>query len=134
MNRKAFGTSFLYWVDFITVGQNNFGNKIPFPHFSFNYINLKGFRWFHSKSTDQIYPNDFFSNWIPNFGIVFPNIFWPIAIKNCSANREKLGLQPRISKILRSLEQFFQTVKSHNNFWNRMHFKLIFGGFLDLVC
>ena len=41
--------------------------------------------------------------------------------KNCSSNREKLlkfeteGRE--FAKILRSLEQFIQTVKGQNNFW-----------------
>ena len=41
--------------------------------------------------------------------------------KNCSSDREKLlkfGAEGReFAKILRSLEQFIQTVKGQNNFW-----------------
>ena len=54
-------------------------------------------------------------------GILLPNLFWPTVRKNCSSDREKLlkfeaeGWE--FSKILRSLEQFIQTVKGQNNFW-----------------
>ena len=41
--------------------------------------------------------------------------------KNCSSDREKhLKLEAEgreFSKLLRSLEQFIQTVKGQNNFW-----------------
>ena len=41
--------------------------------------------------------------------------------KNCSSDREKiLKFEPdarEFAKILRSLEQFIQTVKGQNNFW-----------------
>ena len=41
--------------------------------------------------------------------------------KNCSSDREKLlkieAEGREFSKILRSLEQFIQTVKGQNNFW-----------------
>ena len=39
-------------------------------------------------------------------GILLPKLFWPALRKKCSEDREKL---------LRSLEQFFQTVKGQNN-------------------
>jgi hypothetical protein len=46
--------------------------------------------------------------------------------KNCSSDREKLlkfEAEGRdFAKILRSLEQFIQTVKGQNNFGNRMLF------------
>ena len=55
-------------------------------------------------------------------GILLLKLFWPTAVrKNCSSDREKLlkfeaeGLE--FAKILRSLEQFIQTVKGQNNFW-----------------
>ena len=41
-------------------------------------------------------------------GILLPKLFWPTVGKNCSSDRENF---------LRSLEQFIQTVKGHNNFW-----------------
>ena len=56
-----------------------------------------------------------------NNGILLPKLFWPTVRKNCSSDREKLfkieaeGWE--FSKILRSLEQFIQTVKGQNNFW-----------------
>ena len=52
---------------------------------------------------------------------LLPKLFWPTVRKNCSSDREKLlkfeaeGLE--FAKILRSLEQFIQTVKVQNNFW-----------------
>ena len=54
-------------------------------------------------------------------GILLPKLFWPTVRKNCSSDREKLlkfeaeGFE--FAKILRSLEQFFQTVKGQNNLW-----------------
>ena len=54
-------------------------------------------------------------------GILLPKLFWPTVRKNCSSDREKLlkfeaeGLAFAI--VLRSLEQFIQTVKGQNNFW-----------------
>ena len=48
-------------------------------------------------------------------------LFWPTVRKNCSSGWEKLlkfeaeGWE--FAKILRSLEQFIQTVKGQNNFW-----------------
>ena len=44
-------------------------------------------------------------------GILLPKLFWPTVRKNCSSDREK------VAKVLRSLEQFIQTVKGQNNFW-----------------
>ena len=47
-------------------------------------------------------------------GIFIPELFWPTFTKNCSSDREKLlkfeaeGL--KFAKILRSLEQFNQTL------------------------
>ena len=40
--------------------------------------------------------------------------------KNCSTDREKLLKEAEgreFAKLLRSLEQFIQTVKGQNNFW-----------------
>ena len=44
--------------------------------------------------------------------------------KNCSSDLEKL---------LRSLEQFIQTLEGQNNFGNRMVFWLVPGGFSYLI-
>jgi hypothetical protein len=45
----------------------------------------------------------------------------PTVRKNCSTDREKLlkieAESREFAKILRSLEQFVQTVKGQNNFW-----------------
>ena len=54
-------------------------------------------------------------------GILLPKLFWPTVRKNCSSDREKLlkfeAEGREFSNILRSLEQFIQTVKGQNNFW-----------------
>ena len=53
-------------------------------------------------------------------GILLPKLFWPTVRKNCSSDREKLlkfeAEGREFAKILRSLEQFIQTVKGQNNF------------------
>ena len=53
-------------------------------------------------------------------GILLPKLFWPTVRKNCYSGREKhlkFEAESReFSKILRSLEQFIQTVKGQNNF------------------
>ena len=55
--------------------------------------------------------------------------------KNCSCDREELlkfnAEGQEFTKILRSLEQFKSMVKGQYNFWNRMLFELVPGGFLD---
>ena len=54
-------------------------------------------------------------------GILLPKLFWPNVRKKSSSDQEELlkfeaeGLE--FAKILRSLEQFIQTVKGQNNFW-----------------
>ena len=57
--------------------------------------------------------------------------------KNCSSDREKLlkfkAEGREFSKCLRSLEQFIQTLKSQNNFGDRMPFKLGPGCFSDVI-
>ena len=54
-------------------------------------------------------------------GILLPKLFWPTVRKNCSSDREKYlkfeAEGQEFSNILRSLEQFIQTVKGQNNFW-----------------
>ena len=58
--------------------------------------------------------------WIWN-GILFPKLFWPNMRKNCSSDRENIlkfeAEGHEFAKILRSIEQFIQTVKGQNNFW-----------------
>ena len=52
---------------------------------------------------------------------------------NCSSDREKLlkfkAEGRAFAKYLRSLEQFIQTKKGHNNFWQKNAFLLVPGGF-----
>ena len=52
-------------------------------------------------------------------GILLPKLFWPTVRKKCFSDREKLlkfeAEGQKSSKILRSLEQFIQTVKGKNN-------------------
>ena len=54
-------------------------------------------------------------------GILLPKLFWPTVRKNCSSDREKpLKFETEgreFAKILRSLDQFVQTVKGQSNFW-----------------
>ena len=54
-------------------------------------------------------------------GILLPKLFRPTVRKNCSSDREKLlkveAEGREFAKILRSLEQFIQTVKVQKNFW-----------------
>jgi hypothetical protein len=54
-----------------------------------------------------------------------PKLFLPFVRKNCSTDREKLLKEAEgreFAKLLRSLEQFIQTVKGHNNFWQQNDF------------
>ena len=53
-------------------------------------------------------------------GILLPKLFLPTVRRNCFSDREKLlkfEAEGREFAILRSLEQFIQTVKVQNNFW-----------------
>ena len=54
-------------------------------------------------------------------GILLPKLFWPTVRKNYPSdwkNLLKFEAEGReFAKILRSLEQFIQTVKGQNNFW-----------------
>ena len=56
-----------------------------------------------------------------NNGILLPKLFWPTVRKNYSSDREKLlkfeAEGGEFAKILRSLEQFIQTIKGQNNFF-----------------
>ena len=53
--------------------------------------------------------------------VLLPKLFLTYCEKNCSSDREKLlkfeAEGREFAKILRSLEQFIQTVKGQNNFW-----------------
>ena len=53
-------------------------------------------------------------------GILLPKLFWHTVRKKCSSDWEKLlkfeAEGQEFAKILRSLEQFIQTVKGQNNF------------------
>ena len=55
--------------------------------------------------------------WTNKIGVLFR----PTVRKNCSSDREKLlkfeAEGREFAKILRSLEQFIQTVKGQKNFW-----------------
>ena len=54
-------------------------------------------------------------------GILLPKLFWPIVRINCSSDWKKLlkfeAEGTEFVKILRSLEQFIQTVLGQNNCW-----------------
>ena len=53
-------------------------------------------------------------------GILSPKLFWPSVRKTCSSDQEKLlkfeAEGREFAKVLRSLEQFIQTVKGEKNF------------------
>ena len=55
------------------------------------------------------------------YGIFLPKLFCPTVRKNWSSDQEKLLIFEakgrEFAKVLRSLEQFVQTVKGQNNFW-----------------
>ena len=56
--------------------------------------------------------------------ILLLKLFWPTVRKNCFKDGEKLlkfkGKGCKFAIFLRSLEQFTQKVKDHNNFWNKI--------------
>ena len=61
--------------------------------------------------------NDVFSSVMEvysRYGILLPKLFWPTVWEKCSSNREKiLKFETecrKFAKLLRSLEQFIQTV------------------------
>ena len=62
-------------------------------------------------------------------------LFWPNVRKNCSIDREKLlkfeAECREFAKVLRSLDQFIQTVKGQKNFWQQDAF-LICSGFRNM--
>ena len=53
--------------------------------------------------------------------ILLPKLFWHNVRKNYSSDQEKFlkfeAADGEFAKILRSLDQFIQTVKGQNNFW-----------------
>ena len=83
-----------------------------FIHTQKNVENFSGwlhFQWYESSLGEE------------RFGILLPKLFLATVRKNCSTDRDKLlkfKVEGReFAKILRSLEQFIQTVKGQNNFW-----------------
>ena len=58
---------------------------------------------------------------VTNTGILLPKLFWPTVRKKCSSDQEKLlkfeAEGQEFAKILRSQEQFIQTVKGQKYFW-----------------
>ena len=76
--------------------------------------------WFNNQSKSQDIRKFIFgcTNW--RNGILLPKLFWPTVRKNCSTDWEKFlkfeAEGREFAKILRSLEQFIQTVKGQNNF------------------
>ena len=66
-------------------------------------------------------------------GILLAKLFWLTVIKNCSSDQEKLLKFEAEGQFFILLEQFIWTEKVRNNFWNRMLFKLIPGGFSYLI-
>ena len=58
--------------------------------------------------------------------ILLPKLFWPTVRKNWSSDREKLlkfeAEGREFAKLLRSLEQFIQTVKGQKNFLHQNSF------------
>ena len=74
------------------------------------------YAWIHIVQKTSEIVQKLYSN-----GIFLPKLFWPTVRKNCSNDREiffKFQAESReFAKILRSLEQFVQTVKGQNNFW-----------------
>ena len=56
---------------------------------------------------------------------------------NCPSDRGKLlkfkAEGREFANVLRSQEQFIQTLKGQNNFGNWMLFKLVHGGFSDVI-
>ena len=80
-------------------------------HVKFLYLSLIGKLFFSTRG--------FATQW--GNGILLSKLFWPTVRKKCSIDLEKLlkfkAEGPEFAKILRSLEQFLQTVKGQNNVW-----------------
>ena len=59
-------------------------------------------------------------------GILLRKLFRPIVRKKCSRDREELlkfeAEGQEVAKVLRSLEQFVQTMKGQNNLWGQNDF------------
>ena len=101
---------------------NNVGSQINFVLWSFVF-------W-SQKLIKRNYEKEEFQN-----GILLPKLFWPTVRKNCSSDQKKLKVEAKgqeFAKILRSLEQFIQTVVG-TIFSNTMLFWLVLGGFSYLI-
>ena len=88
------------------------------PHYNINYVAIT-IRKSLSIVAKIAFFYDLFSDSTKNRnGILLSILFWPTVRKNCCSDREKpleLEAESReFSKVLRSVEQFIQTV---NNFW-----------------
>ena len=59
-------------------------------------------------------------------GILLPKLFGPTVRKKCPSDREKLlkfeAEGRELANFLRSLEQFIETVKGQNKFWQQNAF------------
>ena len=85
----------------------------------------KTFFWFAEKAYKSIKSQNVqgykITNGLSKYGILLPKLLWPTVRKNRSSNQEKVlkfeAEGQEFAKILRSLEQFIQTVKGQNNFW-----------------
>jgi hypothetical protein len=73
------------------------------------------------EKQNHLLGNHTFSFKSTNNGILSLKLFCPTVRQNCSSDREELlkleAEDQELSKFLRSLEQFIQTVKGQNNFW-----------------
>ena len=94
---------------FLTLGQNNFGNKIPFLE-NYKYeccfaLDKRKHKNRNKKvrargSNQKLKQTHIFILWVDD-----------------SWKGKKLGFGILLPKLLKSLEQFIQTVKVQNNFW-----------------
>ena len=70
-------------------------------------------------------------------GILFPKLFWPTVRKSCSSNREKkMTLRLKAENLQNSWDHqnnLFEQWKVRTSFETEGFFKLIPGGFLDLI-
>ena len=72
---------------------------------SYFFHSLRYIMWSNSKVALLFYQIE---SWMNGISILLSKLFWPTARKKFSSDREKL---------LRSLEQFIQSVKGQKNFW-----------------
>ena len=116
-NLTPLRTNFLFWLSF-----HQYMYKHQFGYGVYSLILLPN-NYHTQREICTMY--DFCQpySWKSNIyiGILLPKLFWPTVRKNCSSDREKLlkfeAEGREFAKILRSLEQFIQTVKGQNNFW-----------------